>query len=373
VESLWWSRGGPRQFVESVLGTLQQGASVLVILPGHFENGFRYVLRNSASEICAWRSIDLSFETDSVSQMLGPLVAEDGNRRSPTARVIAGLEYLQNTIIWLGNLSMRPHRPWLEFLELYAHVSSNYRSTGYPPVFAGVISTQQPVREYSNEAALKILDARKCSDLLDMEAFVANYVRGSREASILRRTRIAVAAQLAGTDPVLAASAVSWDFEQLFRPEEFLVHWARDTRNWKLPGSKNIGDIDGGIEFIDGEERIHSAVAAIQGDSQEIMRRVWKGQVSVLLPLLEQHRIAFVEMLADYVDEGLGSATDDCRLIDLEIGQIAYALQQSSRGVIPRRIRNWVDIARKIRNSLAHLHPISAGQLRTLAQHPDNS
>lgn len=108
---------------------------------------------------------------------------------------------------------------------------------------------------------------------------------------------------------------------------------------------------------------IHSALLALLEDEKgrEIAHRLWRAQTSLLLPAIDNVRINLCEQLTRFYGQVWTSWADKQEnSLYPELGLIEAALR---KGPIPEQERHrWlriVQIARAIRNKLAHYSPIS--------------
>jgi hypothetical protein len=90
---------------------------------------------------------------------------------------------------------------------------------------------------------------------------------------------------------------------------------------------------------------------------------LWRGQVGVLLPLIEEERQSLLTALAGQLcvpwRTDWGEITD---LYDLEIGHI-YAQMANGCVTTDREVRRRVRCLKEIRNELAHLRPAPSNLL----------
>ena len=106
---------------------------------------------------------------------------------------------------------------------------------------------------------------------------------------------------------------------------------------------------------VNGSDIINSASLATSNDERAIFQRVWKGQVSVIFPYIEEERIKllneFDSSLRLPIETDHGTITD---LFDLEIGNIFHLLVKTN---ISNEKKSFIKSLRDARNDLAHLRP----------------
>ena len=118
---------------------------------------------------------------------------------------------------------------------------------------------------------------------------------------------------------------------------------------------------------------IKTAFLASTEDVRELKRRLWEGQLEVLLPLVETARLVVCRWFRSH--HGGGWVETLCRRADLEdpeqveteIGGLATLLGRlRNNGVwIPRHVSQTVFRWRDVRNRLAHAQVVDLGLLET--------
>lgn len=168
-----------------------------------------------------------------------------------------------------------------------------------------------------------------------------------------------VIASLAVWDPLLAERLARQRLDVVFQPDKLLQAIAIERR-WE---GQEASWHSGSMANVDGREVIHSAFLACNGPKDHLHRRVWSGQVGVLLPFVEERRQDLLMQLAGVLQVPYTTRfgiVEDVR--DLEIGHIESQLLTAS----PRGRSELVEFVRKlreIRNALAHQEAITAAQL----------
>lgn len=182
--------------------------------------------------------------------------------------------------------------------------------------------------------------------------YAAHLVRESNGAPLYRRLRMHLVAELGGSDPVLAGELA---VAPLPDPASRLRAFA-DQRRWpaRLPAA-GLWEL-GMKDLSEGRRFLHSAAVARVGRDDEVRRRIWRAQVSVLFPFIEECRADLVAKLDGQLRVPLETpfgVIDDKR--DLEIGQIGYQL---ARANVPDELRRLVGRLTAMRHALAHLEMV---------------
>jgi hypothetical protein len=158
-----------------------------------------------------------------------------------------------------------------------------------------------------------------------------------------------------------------WDFElaehlleqspeRLTDPLRRLVEYGTD-RGWgdTVPAEWALGTqqvFEGGLE-------VHSAWAALHGQTRLVMRRLWEAQARIVLPMLDRNRRALIrESFRNLERKFEASAPED--LYELDFSELCEALENACADTAHV---DWAHDLRLFRNQLAHLEVVSFSQL----------
>lgn len=115
----------------------------------------------------------------------------------------------------------------------------------------------------------------------------------------------------------------------------------------------------------EGKRGWHSAALEVAGRRQSLDHRVWRGQAAVLLPMIDQIRIALSELLArrdsswpEYRDKREARFGGGHGKTAAELWTIESFLEGHTFDPGLRRLGPTVEAIRLIRNSLAHYRPV---------------
>jgi len=120
-------------------------------------------------------------------------------------------------------------------------------------------------------------------------------------------------------------------------------------------------------DCFEGRVQPHSAMLAIADGTNELNSRIWKAEVSVVLPHLEEQRrevlsrygrmfrLPFVTRFGEVITDPF----------DLELPHIASQLGRLA-GRVDFRTRRAAERMAAVRNKLAHLDPLELGDLDVL-------
>jgi len=108
----------------------------------------------------------------------------------------------------------------------------------------------------------------------------------------------------------------------------------------------------------------HSAALAIIGKTDEVLHRLWTGQLTVIYPVIEEHRRRLAAKYDCLLTTLLPIKTDYGDIVsigDVEIGLIAFHLIRSNA---PKADCEVAVLLKEVRNALAHFEPLSPELLR---------
>lgn len=136
----------------------------------------------------------------------------------------------------------------------------------------------------------------------------------------------------------------------------------------------------GGLDWHDeGGYGLHSALLSMAGQQGPLLHRIWRGQTSVLLPMIDQYRIAVSWELAGYdrwwpefLRQKLSAEDyeEDGTPVELaaEFMHIIEFLDARARTAAQRELRRNVNAVRKTRNALAHYRPVEWPQFQHVCE-----
>lgn len=400
MNPLWWQLPRPAAFLDRVVGDLRQGKNVILALPEYAPTGLREALavQVNNNNFWNWRPVSLP-KNESVSDdpvrllfdrlALPPIEATkknlfDGLPKTLQAntnlhpnpildvKALVNCQEFCGNVIWLEGLTENSWPNWQTFFEEYAEICQNRRELErslFCIPLVGTLSTQvlSKAKKTFSEKTFSIRPWRGIVDRLDMQLYISSQMAHNGATNILEKNiKIAMCAEIAGTDPELAKSLSKLSFEKLLAPFEMLKRMA-SKRGWNEEQVTKPQWHLGMLDDIEDTPLVHAAALAMQAnqDSQnELLRRIWRGQVGVLFPFIEEQRVRLLEQLRPFLDVPLttpfGTITD---IHDLEIGHIYYQVKNLPK---PHKTEPLLKSLKNIRDTIAHLEPISAAQLEEL-------
>ena len=104
--------------------------------------------------------------------------------------------------------------------------------------------------------------------------------------------------------------------------------------------------------MCNGVEETHSAALLLRGEMAELAKRVWRAQLGIVLPELDEIRLYIINRYQSLLKEANVGEVD---LIDY--GQLCTTLF-SNQSRVDRRDLDVIDWCRYQRNELSHLKPV---------------
>lgn len=399
MDERWWQMPGPQGFLRNIGWDLQEGHSVCMGLPSGFDvASLRVALRAHvrALEIGTWQNLRFSPEpeglanpAESLSGALG--LAGDDAGRTHDVQFLASSPSFAGLVIWLEGMEDWPPATvptWMRFLEEYADAARDQRPldrTVFCVPLVGPCALEMP-------SADVLLTERWWWGIisrLDILLFAATAWRGGTGGDGIPAVDQSVVAELAGFNPELAEELLR---RPICSPEQMCVLLRDYAEQQGLPRMDATGNAithasqsgaaspvhlpnavkqmwaQGVLNWVDQEGlQLHSAVLASSGREGAIRRRIWRAQVRVLLPYVDELRVALCECLVQrngkqWLAQYAGNREEDIAAI--EIGRLKYLCDTDVRCKgLPGSVRELVYWLHWARNELSHLRPLHPDQI----------
>ncbi|WP_347279029.1 hypothetical protein [Plasticicumulans sp.] len=249
-----------------------------------------------------------------------------GSRRTDHALWIDGVD----PVHWPG---------WRKLLESLATAARSLPEHRRPVLCVPVAASEVPLTpDLLLDMHAWVGRVREFDMLLYVASLLGNDTLNPRHHAL----RLALIAELAGTDPALALALMNCKFAQL----------------------------------LDAAGLISQFPALASHGLEAVTRRIWLAQVRQLFPLLEAHRLAIIDRLNDRLRRAyeqhkdkltpIAEREDDHRA--LGIGDICYLLCQCEH--IDHDRREHLQSLRSARNRLAHQQPVPEALLERVLAKP---
>jgi hypothetical protein len=354
---IWWDLPGPKAFITAVVDDVRQGKSVFLHLPEHSPKRLSAVFRNVLGEDLRWFSTALDDCAPPVEFLYELLVPYSDPTVLRSPHTLVAEPAFQTHLIWLEGLSAPAWPAWLEFFLEYASASRNVAAARKTHFLVPWFNTASDL-----EAPEAIgLSQHSWDDWLrygDMLFYSCARV-GERATPLETELTVSLVAELAAWDPELCEWLARFSLEQLTKPRTCLSEFC-EARGWNANPEelKRQGWMMGTCHTVKGRSVTHSCLLS----SAELDRLIWKAEITVLMPYIEEQRQNLLKKHQKCLAERINNP------FDLEIGQIEWQLIGAG---IKRVELEWVSVLKEARNSLSHLEPVDAKVLASILGHID--
>lgn len=354
MSAAFWSLPGPNRFVSRVRSDVWAGKNVIVTSKAFCPGGLLPALEAAIREndLILWRPLVIGgMEEAPPPEAVGRRLCPDEMALGVTAARIATMAQLRGSVILISDVPRPRAADWALFVADYANIARN--AAEEPPQFLLCLQgfEDEPGMRRAGVVVHHAEDSVWASDTVCLvSARVAD--NGCR---LHRLVHAAVAAELAGTDLELAERLAALGLRNLMRPQDTLSGRAREF-GWHRATSD-----DQATERWQGRRRRHSAFEVLAGNTIEIDRRIWRGEVQALFPLVEELRLQLVSQVRHLLRLPFKTewgVVEDAE--DLEVGPLYYLLKQEQA---PRPAVQLARILKSLRHDLAHLRPVRVEDL----------
>jgi len=355
-----WDLPGPAAFLDDVLGSVREGANVVVQFPEHGLSGFREAIRRSIRA-----AGELSFrDVDAAGQGNGPLDVivhahgwDEPAVYAQSATLLANSERLAGSLCWVTGITRDGWTPWRDFLRQFAFASRAH-AAGSCGQFCVDVVGDVPVEAFASDPMLRFVPWRDRMSRIDGMLHLGKLWSRKNRPQLERDLRIAIATELAGYDLELAERLAESQLTILLTPHDMLCQEAA-RRGWTGRMAPNAWP-SGRLDKWEARPFEHPASLAAAAERDEIDRRVWRAELGVVFPVLEERRIDIVRKMRHFLRPMHTEYGYVDRIEDLEIGSILHQVRTSSRG------KEWearLEHMNELRRALAHLEPVKAENL----------
>ena len=280
-----WDIPGGRRFLDGILDCLKRGVSVVIQFPvclpsglcTRIEAGLGRLLR-----VCSHQCTDSPFE-GLVRQFVPGCLSFDEDDTGALGDLCGRREF-QGRLVWLRGLNEENWSDWCEFLRRYADVSHSISQIGRT-LFVAPISTPNLPMALSSQVTIKVFEWNDVLDTADLYQF-ATYRLLDRISNPIRRSLLASCVSRTSSWCFDTASRLLDADEQVMLAPYGLLREMAYERGWSLGMHADwfSGTLSGNRGIV------HAALESLQDPPEEIYRRLWSAQVSVLFPLVEYER-----------------------------------------------------------------------------------
>jgi hypothetical protein len=360
-----WDLPGPRRFADELAGALSAGTQLVIAAPVGLDVGaLRRGVRDRSAGLM-WLSGDiaelgLGCPLDSVLRWLD---IRPGVSHASEERDLAEAVDVEDHVLWLdGYMQLEPAKrdAWREFLMRYARAvrrDADHRA----PLFAITAVAPTPEDLTFDDPGIRLAYWWGALSRLDLATYI--HIAAPEMPPFQR----AVAVEVAGFDFGLADVLADTHHHDLVALEAIVESYgdARGMAALELsagtmrcrpaePGPNLKAWGAGQVDRFDGHNHlfVHSAACGRESRHALLSRRVWRGQITTLLPELEVWR---TELIALAKSRGYFAADVE----SMDFGELHDHLR-THQGRVGRALIELAGDMRSARNRLAHLRHLSA-------------
>jgi hypothetical protein len=370
----WWALPGPHRFVDSVIEDIREGKSVFLCLPENCPPRLTTHIRQTLEEDYRWLQASpdpgiapIDFIYDFAVQNARP------ERLRNLGNLVLEAEFL-NRVICLEELPASDWAAWIEFFTDYEHICRavpEARRTYF------IARMSNPCSRLPSPMPVG-LSVRRWDGWVnrrDMQLYSTSCVR-QRKTELETDLVMALVSVLAGWDPELCEFLAEFELSELLVPANLLRGYAEKTRGWGTFISPRLDEqswSQGLWQTYLGKPQPHTCFAAFLNGSRHLDKSIWRAEIGVLMPYIEEARQKLIERYRPYFKLPFYTKTgvvDD--VYDLEIGTIELML---SRTELLRSdpLKMYVSDLKGVRNKLSHFAPAETEVLLRLCQANDKN
>jgi len=363
--SYWWSLPGPRSFVDEIVASLRAGRHAVVLLPQHAPPRLAAAVAQQVEQDAAWVWTRLPGAAAADGATVIGQTLLGGAATAGTLAELVAQPTLRGRVLWLETPAAA-WPDWSAFVTAFAAAAEPLALIDRPLLLLGVTGLA-PADWPAPTRTVSVCPWRERLDDLDMQQWASYLLRPLPLTPVERRLRRELLVALAGFDPDCAQRLSAGTLEELLNPCALLAACAAE-RGW-LAAPPAPGDwAAGACDRINGQDIVHLAARCAAADATAHAEEcLWRAQVTVFFPLIEQLRQRLVARYRKYLRPPL-DLPDGRRFEqpeDLEIGPLNFLLGKApiswSRSELMTRL--WT-----LRNALAHLSPLGYRELKELLQ-----
>lgn len=342
----WWSLKGPANWCATIGADTADGRSVVIVAPHGIPPGARdALLKVCSGDGSSMVMIDEAGTRQPVQLLVEALDIPTDGGSSTSLAWIPALLATHRRLIWVTGIA-REHWPaWAALLPGWGHAVRSLPEYARPVL---VVMLPPGCEPPASDSALQIRRWGWNQVEADIPAW-DRHVGDGNGLSIIERIESAQRISVAGWDPAvivaLRAAKETGAIIKALKDHAAARGWSAQT-----PGSWMMGVLPEGATCLD---RAHPAWLAATNRTQEIERRIWSAQLSVVMPAIENRRLAWVRAFTQQLrlpwETRFGTIIDP---VEVEIGLLAY---QVRKGFIRAGTDgSLIELAAQIRNDLAH-------------------
>lgn len=271
---------------------------------------------------------------------------------APSPEALAASMELESTVLWVHGGRVTHWGAWGPFLERFVRASR-----AHPARRCGAIGItldgSVAASHVRTDAGVRVARWRGRISRLDVQLYLALHLHQGGRRSLEEALRIGISTELGGPDVPFALELARRPLRELLDPLPILRAQAT-SRGWNgTPGPDAWAE--GRIDELDGRAFEHSASIVSRGEIAPILQRMWRAELTVIFPELEERRVQLVQQLKPFLRPMETMFGPIERVEDLELAHILFQLRNER---VSAQTRSTLHHLNELRKSLAHLEPV---------------
>jgi hypothetical protein len=366
---IWWQLTGPGRFVSDLVADIRDGRNVILQLPKFAPEGLERAVRAEVQDVLRWQEFHVPDSCNiAPAQAVFDRMVPDKFRRgiSRNTQSLATHPAFGGRVIYVKNVAPVSWPAWKSFLMEYEHVCRNIRVLDRS-VFVFRLEGQWSHDVPEPEVCLSIRKWNNCVDPLDILIYTSTLFSNTDLPPLRKKLAISLCSNLAVFDPEVSRVLSQEPLESIIAPQVVLRRMAQ-TRGWESSNSDDPSVMwaEGMSYGVGGEDLPHSAVLCLKDPKEELKKRIWSAETSIMVPFVEEQRREILERYGRFFK--LPHVTSDGEILtkpnQLEIGHIYNQIMTGIR--LDKRTVEKIKRLRRIRNCLVHLELMGADMLDIL-------
>ena len=354
---------GPSAFLDRIEEDLREGRSILLRINATAPPGFETELSRRVHEFSHWTPLTVD-ESPPESCLAACFLAEH-DRKDLGFETLYDLEGFAGRTFILDMKTIGNLEHWLDFLPRYAEYSRPYdvrtRSSVILPIRK---SLSGPLPD--KDVLLRDHSFNGVVSKIDMHIFANQHFFASTGRDVLQELHINLCVELGLWDFSLCRRLANEALRTTCNPKDILMAYAAEMGFADLdPEDESALWHAGAVGSFDGKRMVHSAMLALQDDTEQLNYRVWTAQLRTLYPYVEEHRLQILKSYRSRISLPHFRPPDKTihELSELEIGDIYANLR--GKGRVDSKFHNFVKNIWMLRRDLAHLNRVDPELLST--------
>jgi hypothetical protein len=353
----WWNLPGPSRFVTEIVNDFRDGRNVVILMPDFAPEGFEEAIRSDFDNFLIWNNIEVDSNAglDPTHFLYSKFCLSKCFDQSEILHILLEADSFVGQLIWLKGINSDNLGAWKTFISTYQHFCRNVPLI-QRTVFGIALNGNLCIAPPRDDVCVVSRKWDGYVDDLDMLLYCSQLLRNRTFSKLEKQLAVNVIAKLASFDPHVCLALAEKTLEQIVNPTPILRQIG-ECRGWhNISLDKSATHWHSGMkQTVSDEIKIHPAVLAFKDPDEEIKRRVWTAQISVLFPYIEEQRRKLLESYKKHFRIPYTTINGETieNLWQLEISHI---LSQFAEGlpVEPKEVI-FTDKLRKMRNQMAHL------------------